>query len=53
MNWKNAQPQSDSREYIPINGTPDVVGVRESKRSDIIQFPTEIVVGEIKLTPTD
>jgi len=29
-------------------GTPDVVGVRESKRSDIIQFPTEIVVGEIK-----
>lgn len=30
-------------------GTPDVVGVRESKRSDIIQFPTEIVVGEIKI----
>ena len=29
-------------------GTPDVIGVRESKRSDIIQFPTEIVVGEIK-----
>ena len=29
-------------------GTPDVVGVRESKRSDIIQLPTEIVVGEIK-----
>lgn len=29
-------------------GTPDVVGVRETKRSDIIQFPTEIVVGEIK-----
>ena len=29
-------------------GTPDVVGVRESKRSDIVQFPTEIVVGEIK-----
>jgi len=29
-------------------GTPDVVGVRESKRSDIIQFPTEIIVGEIK-----
>jgi hypothetical protein len=29
-------------------GTPDVVGIRESKRSDIIQFPTEIVVGEIK-----
>lgn len=29
-------------------GTPDVIGVRESKRSDIIQFPTEIIVGEIK-----
>lgn len=29
-------------------GTPDVVGVRETKRTDIIQFPTEIVVGEIK-----
>jgi len=30
-------------------GTPDVVGIRESKRSDIIQFPTEIVSGEIKI----
>jgi len=30
-------------------GTPDVVGVRESKRSDIIQFPTEIVSAEIKI----
>jgi hypothetical protein len=29
-------------------GTPDVIGIRESKRSDIIQFPTEIIVGEIK-----
>jgi hypothetical protein len=29
-------------------GTPDVVGVRESKRSDIFQFPTEIVSAEIK-----
>lgn len=29
-------------------GTPDVVGIRESKRSDIIQFPTEIISGEIK-----
>jgi hypothetical protein len=29
-------------------GTPDVIGVRESKRSDIIQFPTEIVSVEIK-----
>ena len=29
-------------------GTPDVVGVREPKRSDIIKFPTEIIVGEIK-----
>lgn len=29
-------------------GTPDVVGVRESKRSDIVQFPTEIISAEIK-----
>jgi len=29
-------------------GTPDVIGVRESKRSDIIQFPTEIISAEIK-----
>lgn len=30
-------------------GTPDVVGIRESKRSDIIPFPTEIVCAEIKI----
>lgn len=29
-------------------GTPDVIGIRESKRSDIIPFPTEIISGEIK-----
>src|SRR3989304_1810786 len=29
-------------------GTPDVVGKRESKRSDIIQAPVEIVSAEIK-----
>jgi len=29
-------------------GTPDVIGKRESKRSDIIQGPTEIVSAEIK-----
>lgn len=29
-------------------GTPDVIGVRESKRSDIITFPTEIICAEIK-----
>ncbi|MBX7041499.1 MAG: hypothetical protein K1X85_01250 [Ignavibacteria bacterium] len=29
-------------------GTPDVIGVRESKRGDIVQFPTEIVSAEIK-----
>jgi len=33
-------------------GTPDVIGVRESKRSDIIQFPTEIVSAEIKIDST-
>lgn len=30
-------------------GTPDVVGKRESRRSDIIQGPCEIVAAEIKL----
>jgi len=30
-------------------GTPDVIGVREAKRSDIIKPPTEIVSAEIKL----
>lgn len=30
-------------------GTPDVIGLRESKRSDILQFPTEIISAEIKL----
>ncbi|MFN0196757.1 MAG: hypothetical protein ACKVT0_08415 [Planctomycetaceae bacterium] len=30
-------------------GTPDVIGVREAKRSDIIKPPTEIVTAEIKL----
>lgn len=30
-------------------GTPDVVGIREAKRSDIIKPPTEIVSAEIKL----
>jgi hypothetical protein len=30
-------------------GTPDVIGVREPKKSDIIQFPIEIVSAEIKL----
>jgi|ERR1051326_4533806 hypothetical protein len=29
-------------------GTPDVIGKRESKRSDIIQFSTEIISAEIK-----
>jgi hypothetical protein len=29
-------------------GTPDVVGKRESKKSDILQAPTEIVAAEIK-----
>ncbi len=30
-------------------GTPDVVGVREPRKSDIIKFPTDIVSAEIKL----
>jgi hypothetical protein len=30
-------------------GTPDVIGIREPRRSDIIKPPTEIVAAEIKL----
>jgi len=30
-------------------GTPDVIGIRESKRSDIIQLPTEVISAEIKI----
>jgi hypothetical protein len=30
-------------------GTPDVIGVRDAKRSEIIKFPTEIICAEIKL----
>jgi len=34
-------------------GTPDVVGIREARRSDIIKPPTEIVSAEIKLDPAN
>lgn len=30
-------------------GTPDVVGVREPRKSDIVKLPTEIVSAEVKL----
>lgn len=30
-------------------GTPDVIGVREPKKGDIIMFPTEIVTAEVKI----
>jgi hypothetical protein len=33
-------------------GTPDVVGIREPKKSDIIKPPTEIVTAEIKIDKT-
>lgn len=32
-------------------GTPDVIGIREARRSDIIKPPTEIIAAEIKLDP--
>lgn len=34
-------------------GTPDVIGVREPRKSDIIKFTTEIVSAEIKIDPTN
>ena len=30
-------------------GTPDVIGIRETRKSDIIKLPTEIVSAEIKI----
>lgn len=33
-------------------GTPDVIGKRESRKSDILQAPTEIVAAEIKTDTT-
>lgn len=33
-------------------GTPDVIGIREPKKSDIIKFPTEIVSAEVKIDTT-
>jgi len=34
-------------------GTPDVIGIRESRRSDILIFPTEIVSAEVKADTRD
>lgn len=34
-------------------GTPDVIGIRESRRSAVIQFPIEIVAAEIKVDTRD
>jgi len=34
-------------------GTPDVIGIREPRKSDIVKFPTEIVSAEIKLDTTE
>lgn len=34
-------------------GTPDVIGIRESRKSDIIKIPTEIISAEIKTDSTN
>lgn len=34
-------------------GTPDVIGIREPKKSDILQFPAEIVSAEVKTDTTE
>jgi len=34
-------------------GTPDVIGIREPRKSDIVKFPTEILTAEIKLDSTN
>lgn len=30
-------------------GTPDVIGIRQARESDLVKFPTEIIAAEIKL----
>jgi hypothetical protein len=30
-------------------GTPDVIGIRKARESDIVKFPTEIVTAEVKV----
>ncbi len=32
-------------------GYPDIIGVREPRKSDIVKFPTEIVSAEVKIEP--
>jgi len=34
-------------------GTPDVIGIRKARESDVVKFPTEIVAAEIKLDTTN
>lgn len=51
----------ESTKAIPLGGnkfrdkwgTPDVIGIRESLRSDIIKFPTEIISAELKIDTKD
>lgn len=59
-NWLKTELEECTRS-IPLGGnkfkdkwgTPDVIGIRESQRSDIIKFPTEIVSAEIKVDTRD
>jgi len=34
-------------------GTPDVIGIRQSRKSDILQMSTEIVSAEVKIEPSE
>jgi hypothetical protein len=34
-------------------GTPDIIGIREPRKSDIVKMPIEIVVAEIKINSND
>ena len=54
--WLENEPEECTR-AIPLGGnkfkdkwgTPDVIGIRESSRSNIITSPTEVISAEIKL----
>jgi len=59
-NWLKTDVEECTRS-IPLGGnkfrdkwgTPDVIGIREAQRSDIIKFTTEVVSAEIKTDTRD
>ena len=45
-NWMNVRkPPTSAEIYL---GTPDVIGVKEARKTDILKFPTQLISAEIK-----